>query len=86
VHAVTPELAEQFRARKAEGVVVVAVDQNTPAARVGIKPGDIIASVNHREVSTPGAFQEAIEKADLKKGVILIIVNPGSTRFELLQP
>ena len=47
-----------------DAVVVSEVDPNTPAAKLGLKPGMLISHVDGRPVRTPREFQAAIaEKA-----------------------
>jgi S1-C subfamily serine protease len=67
-----------------EGVIVVAVDKNGPAAQNEIKPGDIITSVNQQPVANPKQFHDALKKADLKKGVLLNLTNRDESWFEIL--
>lgn len=85
VKALTPDLAEQFGLDKASGVVVVEVDQGSPAETKGIQPGDIITRVNRRPVATLKDFKDAIKDADLKKGVAISLVGEDGHRFEILK-
>jgi S1-C subfamily serine protease len=48
VDELTPQLAEYFGAK--EGVLVAAVGDDSPAARAGLKAGDVITSVNGQPV------------------------------------
>lgn len=48
----TPELAETFGVSSRSGVVVTGVLQNGPAARAGVRPGDVIVAVAGKPVST----------------------------------
>jgi C-terminal processing protease CtpA/Prc len=50
VQELTPDLAAYFGA--ADGVLVAAVVENSPAFRAGLKAGDVIASVNGRSVGS----------------------------------
>ncbi len=50
VQPVTAPLAESFGLKKAEGALVANVEPNGPAAKAGLKPGDVILSFNGREV------------------------------------
>lgn len=43
------------------GVYVVHVDADTPAAKLGILPGDILVRVNEKSLRTPAALQNAIQ-------------------------
>ncbi len=47
----SPELAETFDVKVKEGVIITGVLQNGPAARAGIRPGDVIDTVGDRRVA-----------------------------------
>jgi serine protease Do len=85
IHPLTSELAKQFGVARTNGVVVIAVDKSTPAARKGIKPGDVITSVNQQPVASPQQFHDALKKADLKKGVAVKLWSGSAARVEVLQ-
>lgn len=46
----SPELVKAFDLKNKRGAVISRVENNSPAARAGLEPGDIIVSVNGREV------------------------------------
>ena len=46
----TPELAEFFGVSSTHGVIVTGVLQQGPAAQAGLRPGDIIVSINNQPV------------------------------------
>jgi S1-C subfamily serine protease len=46
------ELAETFNVNQTEGVIITGVLQNGPASKAGMVPGDVIASVAGKTVST----------------------------------
>ena len=85
VHAITPELADHFGAKPANGVMVVAVDKSGPADQSEIKPGDVITSVNQQPVANPKQFHAALKRADLKKGVLLNLTSRDEAWFEILR-
>ncbi len=60
------DLAPYFGVKKGEGVLVFSVEVESPAAKAGIKGGDVIASVNGVAVGTSGDLTG--ELAELKKG------------------
>lgn len=47
-----------------EGVVVLEVNDNTPAARLGVKRGDIVVGVNNERVKSVAQLVTALEAAD----------------------
>jgi serine protease Do len=48
---ITKELAKEFGLPNTNGAVISSVAQNTPAARAGLKPGDVIVEYNGRPVT-----------------------------------
>jgi serine protease DegQ len=46
----TPELAQFFGVNRSQGVIVTGVLQQGPAAQAGLRPGDIIVSINDQPV------------------------------------
>jgi serine protease Do len=60
----TPELRSRFGIEQdAEGVVVADVAPDSPAARQGFRPGDVISRVGRQQVEDPQAVADAIEQA-----------------------
>ena len=47
-----PELAEAFGVAHQSGVIITGVMQNGPAAQAGVRPGDVIRTVNGKPVKT----------------------------------
>ena len=66
-----------------EGVAVVNVDPDGPAAAKGIAEGDVILDVGGRSVSTPAEVASGIEaaRADGKKAVLMRVKSANGTRF-----
>jgi len=60
IQALTSDLAAKFGMTESEGVLVNEVYENDPAARGGIKPGDIITKINDKPVDTPNALSRLI--------------------------
>jgi len=67
VQELTPELATYFGVK--DGLLVSAVQADTPAAKAGIKAGDVIASVNGKTVSSSA---ELIKELADKDGEVTI--------------
>jgi serine protease Do len=57
----TGQLADYFGVKR--GVLVSSVDVNSPAARAGLKAGDVITGVNGHEVDTPADVRRELRDA-----------------------
>jgi serine protease Do len=72
---------------KVKGVLITAVEPNSPAAEKRLMPGMVIAEVQQQPVSTAAELQQRIEKLkkDGKKAVVLLVVSPdGDPSFVAL--
>ena len=65
------------------GVVVVGVNDNSPAAERGIKPGDIIQKVDQVDINTSKEILKLVDEArNKKKSSILFLIKRGlNARF-----
>jgi S1-C subfamily serine protease len=48
MQALTPDLASSLGVGREQGVLVAGVMRGGPAARAGIRPGDVIVSIDHK--------------------------------------
>ncbi|MBV9861234.1 MAG: trypsin-like peptidase domain-containing protein [Alphaproteobacteria bacterium] len=64
---------------KAEGVVVIVVSAGSPAEAQGLKPGDLVESVNKKPTRDLAAFQEAVGGA--AEAVAMRVVRGGTVRI-----
>jgi serine protease Do len=85
VQPLTPELAKQFGADKAEGVVVTDVDEDGAAAAAGLQAGDLITEVNRDKVTTVKDFRDALAKGKDKENVLLLTKRQGNSRFVIVR-
>lgn len=68
VENVNPLIARYLGLSTPRGVIVADVKKNSPAARAGVQPGDVILKVNGRPVQTTDDIWAVIEDEDLKPG------------------
>jgi len=84
VQPITPELARQFKLPANEGVLVSEVEENSPAARAGIRAGDAIVEVNRRRVRDLRSFEEALGRAE-RDAVLLFVQREGRSQYVVLK-
>ena len=67
----------------AEGVVVAAVDPNSPAAEFGFKVGDVILDIGGKAVATPADVRKALgdARSEGKRSVLLRVKSEEGMRF-----
>ena len=76
VQNLTPQIAQKLGLKKAEGIVITAVEPGSPAEEASLRIGDVILSVNQKPVKDVVDFEGMIEKA--KKGdTVLLLVQKG---------
>ncbi len=85
VQGLTKDLAKHYGVDFTAGVIVTAVEPDSPADERGLKAGDVVTEVNRRPVSTPRQFGDAVKAADLRRGVMLNLISQGESRFVVLK-
>jgi serine protease Do len=82
VSDVPPEKLKELRLRGA--VQVDSVDG--AAARVGVRPGDLILAINNVEVTSAKQFNELVAKLDPKNRVLLLVRRGEQSQFLVIRP
>jgi serine protease Do len=77
----TPELARQLGVSRETGVIVIDVENGSPADDVGIQPQDIIAQVNKVKIHSLKEYIKEISRAAEKKNVTLLVKRGKSSFF-----
>lgn len=68
----TKQLADYFGIADGKGVLVTAVSDNSPAAKAGVKAGDVITAVDGETIEGPGDLSRAINKN--KDGDVTVVI------------
>ncbi|HEX6979812.1 MAG TPA: DegQ family serine endoprotease [Alphaproteobacteria bacterium] len=82
--AITPDLRERYEINeKTKGVVITSVDDGSPAAERGLRPGDVIVEVNQEAVSSPQQVVTKVKEAKSqgRRGVLVMVDRQGEQRF-----
>jgi serine protease Do len=86
VQDLTLELRDQLRLKDPDGVVVSGVEEGGPAARAGIRPGDVIAEANREPVRNAQDFARIIGQMRRGQNLLLLVRRDGGSRFAVLSP
>lgn len=81
VESLTKENQKNFSLDVEKGVVVTKVDPAGLGSYAGIKTGSVILEVNKQKISTPDEFNQAIQKTESGKSLLLLIKQGSITRF-----
>ena len=83
--SLTKQLADYFGVTDGKGVLVTSVSEDSPAARAGIKAGDVITAIDGEKIEGSGDLSRAINKQ--KDGdVTLTIIRDKSPRTIKVTP
>lgn len=79
IQPVNQDLAKQLSVKLRGGVVVTDVYPDTPAAKTGLRSGDVIVKFGDTVVATPQALQLAVERSPMGTELSIEIVRGGKT-------
>ena len=74
---VSGQLAQYFKLGEERGVLVSSVDENGPAARAGLRAGDVIVKFNGSPVPDSRSLREQVRKAEAGSEATLTVSRDG---------
>jgi serine protease Do len=77
IQPVTQQLAEQLGAKVHEGVLISDVQPDTPAAKAGMQPGDVIVEFAGAPVASPQELQGVVERAKIGGEQAMVVLRDG---------
>jgi serine protease Do len=81
---ITPELAKQYDLPETSGLIIVKVENNSPAAEADLREGDIILEVDQTPVKRLATFISIIRRYKKGDTVLFLINREGATLFVTL--
>jgi serine protease Do len=77
IQQVTPDLAQSFGLPKPQGALVAGVEKDGPAAKAGIKRGDVIIKFNNEDVENEHQLPEMVAQTTIGKTVAVEVIRGG---------
>ena len=81
IRPLTPEVAEGFGLPAPSGALVAGVQEGSPAARAGVRPGDVITEYEGRKVSRPDELPRMVAETPAGRPVPITIVRGGKSVY-----
>jgi serine protease Do len=78
IQPLTPELAKSFGLTGTQGALVASVTEDSPAARAGLKEGDVIVTFDGKPVDGPRMLPALVANTPVGRGVPVGIVRDGA--------
>lgn len=82
VSDIDPRLKESWRLEG--GVIVESVDRDSPAARTGLRPGDVIVQLGFEEIANLEDFQKVVKKLPSNKLLPIRFYRDGRPTFRTI--
>ncbi len=80
VQEITPEIAEAMELESSQGVLIADVIKGSPAAEAGIRQGDVVVSINGKEVNDPSALQFLVSEIAPSTRVPVTVIRDGDRK------
>ena len=66
IQPVTPEVAESLGLKKPEGALIATVSEGSPAAKAGLRQGDVVLAFEGTQVTTPRDLSRTVADAEVE--------------------
>ncbi len=80
IQDLSPELAKSFGLSETRGALVGEVVENSPAAKAGIKSGDVIVAFAGKKVDSPTTLRNAVAQTPLGKSVKIELIRDKESK------
>jgi len=87
VQELTEPLARQLELEPATtGVVISDIQEGSPAAAAGLRPGDLITEVNRQAIKNLNDYQQALKQVKKGENLLLLVQRGGGAFYVVLTP
>jgi len=85
IQPVTPDVAESLNLKKAEGALVASVSAGSPAAKGGVRQGDVVLGFDGKPVTSPRELSRAVADAEVgEKGKLVVWRDGREVKLDVL--
>ena len=81
---ITPEMAKNYGLSRTSGVVIVRVEEGSPADDAGLDPGDIIVEIDQKPVKDIMTLENLLSGIDEGQTILFLIDRGGTTIYVTL--
>jgi serine protease Do len=85
VEQLTPLRAERLNLDAEDGLLVTNVERNSPAARAGLRPGDVIVQLGRYRVSTLSDFSALLARLPDSGRVRIFVLRDGQVGYTMVE-
>lgn len=80
VQDLTPELAKAFDIKESQGAVIAKIVVDSPAAKAGLKAGDVVTRINGKQIITSSELRNIVGLLQIGETVALDVLRDGKAR------
>jgi len=84
VQEITPEMAKNYDLSRSSGVIIVQVEDGSPADEAGLTPGDIIVEIDKKPVKDVATFNRLLTGVKEGETLLFLVDRGGTTIFVTL--
>jgi serine protease Do len=85
VESLTPAQARQLGLSDSHGVIVKGVQDGSPAANAGMRPGDVIVEVDRHAVANVGELRQVVQKHPKGAPLVMLLHRDGSSLYAAIE-
>lgn len=85
VEEINPEIAESLGLNRAHGVVITAVEPDSPGDETGLQPGDIIREINRKPIRDLSEYRKTMASVAADKSILFLVQREDNTIFLALR-